>query len=200
MKRLIQRNTEIPVEKPRCLHWRCRNHRNWQRIRIPGVLLLWLFFQSSGWECPKHLIFHGNLFLEPPKMPPPPRNRALTRPNEGTMTMLVNSPLVRPYFFDGVASPWDMIDWSLQNDYVVGGAHIDPWQSWGGPVSSWICFFLVIFYGIYYHGQSPRNSPPFGRFLLLFPSICLSKTQGRKCLKLSIGNHWHSRWDAARMY
>lgn len=48
---------------------------------------------------------HGNLFLEPPKMPPPPKNRALTRPNEGTMTMLVNSPLIRPYFFDRVASP-----------------------------------------------------------------------------------------------
>lgn len=130
------------------------------------------FFSNPRDGSVQNIWYFMAIFFWSPQKCHPPRNRALTRPNEGTMTMLVNSPLVRPYFFDGVASPWDMIDWSLQNDYVVG------------PVSSWICFFLVIFYGIYYHGQSPRNSPPFGRFLLLFPSICLSKTPRQEVSKI----------------
>ena len=32
-------------------------------------------------------------------MPPPPGNKALLRPNQGTM--VVNNPLIRPYFLGG---------------------------------------------------------------------------------------------------
>ena len=34
-----------------------------------------------------------------PPMPPSPRNKALLRPNSGTM--VVNNPLIRPYFLGG---------------------------------------------------------------------------------------------------
>ena len=92
----------------------------------------------------------------PSPMPPPPGNKALLRPNQGTM--VVNNPLIRPYFLGEtwhrgggpLRFPWDLRNWPMK--VTLGWCTKVPWLRWldddvgwrhGLELQglSWFCFF-----------------------------------------------------------